>query len=209
MRVVDEQLGDASPHLGPPGPALGQERIQRRVREHVVAEHRREVEHEIADGDACARGLVAAGENTVRRITPSTTGVSSATSPRCRRRTARRGSPRSASTACAAGAHAPATIRPLGPLVPGTPQSSPARHPTSSSSGRRRATHHAGATAGASTSSAADTPASRRHLPTLLHSRRPYPGRSPRRPTKPRSTSGDEADETGGATVFHTGYEPD
>ena len=41
------------------------------------------------------------------------TGAPLATSPRCRRRTARRGSHRSASTACAAGAHAPATIRPL------------------------------------------------------------------------------------------------
>ena len=41
-------------------------------------------------------------------------------------------------------------------------------------------------------------------MPTLLHSRRPCPGRSHRKPPTPRSTSEDEVDGTGGAVVFHT-----
>src|SRR3954451_12189160 len=51
------------------------------------------------------------------------------------------------------------------------------------------------------------SPPNKTGLPTLLHSRRPCPGRSHRRPTTPHSTSGDEADGTGGATVFHTVHE--
>jgi hypothetical protein len=51
------------------------------------------------------------------------------------------------------------------------------------------------------------SPLNKTGLPTLLHSRRPCPGRSHRKPTTPRSTSDDEIKGTGGATAFHTGYE--
>src|SRR4029450_1930340 len=40
------------------------------------------------------------------------------------------------------------------------------------------------------------SPACNTGLPTLLHSRRPCPGRSHRKPTTPHSTSGDEVDRT-------------
>src|SRR4051812_16504053 len=48
-------------------------------------------------------------------------------------------------------------------------------------------------------------PPNKTGLPTLLHSRRPCPGRSHRKPPTPRFTSSDEVDGTGGAVVFHTG----
>ena len=46
------------------------------------------------------------------------------------------------------------------------------------------------------------SPPNKTGLPTLLHSRRPCPGRSHRRPTTPHFTSSDEVDGTGGAVVF-------
>src|SRR6185312_15888121 len=47
------------------------------------------------------------------------------------------------------------------------------------------------------------SPPNKTGLPTLLHSRRPCPGRSHRKPATHRFTSGDEVDGTGGAVVFH------
>jgi hypothetical protein len=66
--LVGQQIGDAGPGIRPGRATLGQERVQHRGGEHLVAERGGQVEDELADRDPDPRRAVAVAERPVGHV---------------------------------------------------------------------------------------------------------------------------------------------